>query len=207
MENTFEEEVLNAVNYLLINGESISLNNIRKRVGHGSFSTITKILKAHNIKTARAQNFTPPDVHDPLKAKIISKLNDDINLTKIKIEELHKELNTENSAQLLEDLIFKEALVKIIAKHLPHENPLKTFCQSFYPKNLFDKDQKAMANEYLVSLHNKTIEELIASAQAISPTKFVGKEASLEALIKMLKDQKETIKKKEENAQAYYYRS
>lgn len=64
-----------------------------------------------------------------------------------------------------------------------------------------------MANEYLVSLHNKTIEELIASAQAISPTKFVGKEASLEALIKMLKDQKETIKKKEENAQAYYYRS
>lgn len=220
MKETLQEEVLREINKLLLNGETISLNKIRHNIGHGSYSTIARILKNEGIKTTRGSHKSNvPKITNEVEMRISNALLEDINLERLKIKELKASLNAAPSLPLLKEVLLKEVISKIIAKHLDDYNPLKTFIDNAYfsqkiSQNSKDVPQKSISilkeeKELLEDYKQDIIKRLIAFSEEVSPYEFVGEESSLIAMRRMLKDllkKPVAANKRNTHEQAYQYR-
>lgn len=134
-----EDEVLREVNKLLLKGETVSLNKIRSAIGHGSFSTIDKILKDNNIKTTRkaSKNNIDASLSSPISLKLAEHLENEIKSANYRIKVIEDALKGTDEVLLLKELLLKEVIVQILIKHLSQENPLKTIIKdSFLSKQL-----------------------------------------------------------------------
>lgn len=200
-----DSEVMNAVRELTAEGVPLSLNRIRDKLGHGSFSTIKALLRANGIETVRATTKTSNNLED-LKEPVVIALVQDLQVkllkTRLSCELLEQELSSTPNAKLLGELVFKEVLAKILAKHMHSTNPLRTFCLDQASAALLNTTDKEFTTKMLAEMKLMLLDSLIELCQTADSSLFAGGAESLEAMQRMLTDLKN---RSNSNVQAYRY--
>lgn len=211
MSEVTRDEILKAARTLLASGVPLSLNRIREMIGHGSYSTIRKVLADNRLATPRISKSRYLENRagasgDAETARVLYETNVTISRVQGHIEELEKTLaDLENPARIGE-YVFLYELCQIILKHLPEGSDLPAFLSGIRPERVFSREVSGLTEGTVSHMKNLVIRHLVSETERIrnSPRvhEFAGGIVSLNAIIRMLQDLTE---RNQSYAQAYHY--
>ncbi|WP_019001459.1 DNA-binding protein [Succinimonas amylolytica] len=211
MAEVTRDEILKAARTILASGESLSLNRIREMTGHGSYSTIRKVLTDNRLTTRRISKNSYLENRagasgDTETARVLYETNITISRVQGHIEELEKTLAHLEDPARIGEYIFLYELCQIIIRHLPERSDLPEFLSGLRPERVFSREVAGLTESTVNHMKTLVIRHLISETERIrnSPRvhEFAGGIESLNAIIRMLQDLTE---RKQSYAQAYHY--
>lgn len=203
-------EIEHAVHLLIARGESISINKIRAAVGHGSYSTISRVLKDLGLGSERLLKNNTPNKNLSLdEQNLLASLEDECAKLRAKTENLDQLIHKieQENIELISRIIDQEVVKDIILRHLKDESILKELLQNCglikavpschqHILNLEVKKLKIEALDFLIST---LTQELNSGASS-----YAGGPQSVLALLAMLKNEKDN-NRIEQSEQAYHF--
>ncbi len=212
--NITATEINNAVHQILASGEDVSVSKIRAIIGHGSYTTISKTLKALNIYTPRLQKFKNNEASFSKKLEeenfILEELNNEQEKLRIKLSILEDELNHEKESQLnnLKCLNNLEIIKNILLNHLANNPDLIATFKECGIKHLVDFCHQNSIQKTYSKVQIEEITNFIDIAKNIINSvdiyNYIGNTNSINAIIAMLENELKKIGQSN-NEQAYHF--
>ncbi|MEE0986098.1 MAG: DNA-binding protein [Succinivibrionaceae bacterium] len=208
--NITRQEIEHAVHVLIARGENISINRVRTEIGHGSYSTISRLLKDLGLGSPRLLKHAPTNTAIPKEQQnLLRGLEDEClklrtayeNITRIE-REANERLN-QSTARLL-DLEF---LKDIVLRHFKERNLRQELLMEAGLNNLLTEAPLSALKPLITTLKEDALDFLKAAlnqALAQGAHEYIGGVPSIKAIQAMLDDERNK-NRMNQSEQAYHF--
>lgn len=208
--NITRQEIEHAVHVLIARGENISINRVRKEIGHGSYSTISRLLKDLGLGSPRLLKHAPTNTAIPKEQQnLLRGLEDECLKLRtayeniIRIEREANERLNQSTARLL-DLEF---LKDIVLRHFKERNLRQELLMEAGLNKLLTEAPLSALKPLITTLKEDALDFLkmaLNQALAQGANEYIGGAPSIKAIQAMLDDERNK-NRMNQSEQAYHF--